>query len=98
MYCSKFGLTVLTILIFKKSVSFIDQMMIKSNFFSLQKRLLNKIYKYFSVLKCYVLSRFNFKLWYYKQVNKPFIFVKFMPELKEGGGGKSVVKSFLWKV
>lgn len=70
-------------------MSFIDQMIIKRNF-SLQKRLLNKIYKYFSVLKCYVLSRFNFKLWYYKQVNKPFIFVKFMPELKEGGGGEKI--------
>lgn len=66
-------------------MSFIDQMIIKRNF-SLQKRLLKKIYKYFSVLKCYILSRFNFKLWYYKQINKPFIFVKFMPELKEGGG------------
>lgn len=68
-------------------MSFIDQMIIK-RIFSLQKRLLKKIYKYFSVLKCYILSRFNFKLWYYKQVNKPFIFVKFMPELKEGGGEK----------
>lgn len=32
----------------------------------------------------------------YKQVNKPFIFVKFVLQLH--GGRKSVVKLFLWKV